>query len=134
MGYLFFLLVTGPVAMIGLSRLDIGEKFLRYLQDGKTSSIYSTGLRKNAEAGIVSDQVKLAGCYVEGRGVGINTRQAVKWYRTAAEMGNVSAQRHLGSCYENGVGVAKDEVEAAKWYRKAAEQEDPRGQFRLGNA
>ena len=107
MGYLFFILVTGHVAMIGLSQLSMGKEFLSFVQDGKTSSIYSTGLRKNAEAGLVSDQVKLAGWYVEGRGVGINTRQAVKWYRTAAEMGNVSAQRHLGSCYENGVGVAK---------------------------
>ena len=95
MGYLFFLLVTGPVAMIGLSRLDIGEKFLRYLQDGKTSSIYSTGLRKNAEAGIVRSQADLKWCYENSSGVAKNKAKALKWYQTAAKMGNASAERRL---------------------------------------
>ena len=94
MGYLFFLLVTGPVAIIGLSRLNMGKEFLSFVQDGKTSSLYSTGLRKNAEAGIVEDQVKLAGCYAEGRGVKADTQEAAKWYRAAAERGNVTAQCH----------------------------------------
>ena len=134
MGYLFFILVTGPVAIIGLWRLGIGKEFLRYVQDGKNSSIYSTGLRKNAEAGIVADQVKLAGCYAEGRGVKANTQEAAKWYRAAAERGNVTAQCHLGRAYEKGSGVKKNELEAVQWYRKAAAQGDAYGEFLLGVA
>ena len=57
MGYLLFLLVTGPVAIIGLCRLNVSKEFLRHVKDGKNRSIYSTGLRKNAAAGIVADQV-----------------------------------------------------------------------------
>jgi len=113
------------------SRLDrLGE--VEVNQEGKAN--YSNGLLENARAGIVSAQVKLAGCYAEGRGVRVNRRQAAKWYRAAAERGNVTAQCHLGRCYEKGWGVKKSELEAVEWYRKAAVQGDPYGQFLLGVA
>ena len=134
MGYLFLLLVTGPVAIIGLCRLNVSKEFLRFVENGKNSSIYSTGLRKNAEAGIVADQVKLAGCYAEGRGVKADTQEAAKWYRAAAERGNVTAQCHLGRFYEKGSGVQKNELEAVQWYRKAAGKGDAYGEFLLGVA
>jgi TPR repeat protein len=134
MGYLLFILVTGHVAMIGLSQLSMGKEFLSFLQNGKNCSIYSMGLRKNAEAGIVADQVKLAGCYAEGRGVKVNTQEAAKWYRAAAEKGNVAAMCHLGRAYEKGSGVKKNELEALQWYRKAAGQGDAYGEFLLGVA
>ena len=95
---------------------------------------YSDGLFKKAKAGVVSAQVKLAGCYAEGRGVGVNRREAAKWYRAAAERGNVTAQCHLGRCYEKGWGVKKSELEAVEWYGKAAAQGDAYGQFLLGVA
>ena len=76
MGYLFFILVTGLVAMIGFCRLNVSKEFLRFVQDGENNSIYSTGLRKNADAGLVEDQIKLARCYAEGRGVKANTQEA----------------------------------------------------------
>jgi len=101
-------------------------------KEGKAN--YSNGLLENARAGIVSAQVKLAGCYAEGRGVRVNRREAAKWYRAAAEKGNVTAQCHLGRCYEKGWGVKKSELEAVKWYRKAAAQGDSYGEFLLGVA
>jgi len=134
MGYLLLLLVTGPVAMIGLCRLNVSKELLSFVQNGKNSSICSTGLRKNAEAGIVADQVKLAGCYAEGRGVKANMQEAAKWYRAAAERGNVAAMCHLGRAYEKGSGVKKNELEAVQWYRKAAGQGDAYGEFLLGVA
>ena len=113
------------------SRLDrLGE--VEVNNEGKAS--YSNGLLENAKAGIVSAQVKLAGCYAEGRGVQVNRREAGKWYRAAAERGNVTAQCHLGRCYEKGWGVKKSELEAVEWYRKAAVQGDAYGQFLLGVA
>ena len=101
-------------------------------KEGKAN--YSIGLLENAKAGIVSAQVKLAGCYAEGRGVRVNRREAAKWYRAAAERGNVTAQCHLGRAYEKGSGVKKNELEAVEWYRKAAVQGDAYGQFLLGVA
>ena len=113
------------------SRLDrLGE--VEVNKEGKAN--YSIGLLENARAGIVSAQVKLAGCYAEGRGVRVNRREAAKWYRAAADRGNVTAQCHLGRCYEKGWGVKKSELEAVEWYRKAAAQGDPYGQFLLGVA
>ena len=114
-----------------VSRLDrLGE--VEVNKEGKAS--YSNGLLENARAGIVSAQVKLAGCYAEGRGVRVNRREAAKWYRAAADRGNVTAQCHLGRCYEKGLGVKKNELEAVEWYRKAAIQGDAYGQFLLGVA
>jgi len=113
----------------GVSRLDLLEA-VEVNKEGKAN--YSDGLLKNAEAGIVSAQVKLAGCYAEGRGVRVNRREAAKWYRAAADRGNVTAQCHLGRCYEKGWGVKKSELEAVEWYRKATAQGDAYGQFLLG--
>jgi len=113
------------------SRLDrLGE--VEVNKEGKAS--YSNGLLENAKAGIVSAQLKLAGCYAEGRGVRVNRREAAKWYRAAAERGNVTAQCHLGRCYEKGWGIKRSELEAVEWYRKAAVQGDAYGQFLLGVA
>jgi TPR repeat protein len=113
------------------SRLDrLGT--LGVNKEGK--AIYSNGLLENAKTGIVSAQVKLAGCYAEGRGVRVNRREAAKWYRVAADRGNVTAQCHLGRCYEKGWGVRKSELEAVQWYRKAAAQGDSYGEFLLGVA
>ena len=113
------------------SRLDrLGT--LEVNKEGKAN--YSNGLLENARAGIVSAQVKLAGCYAEGRGVRVNRREAAKWYQAAAEKGNVTAQCHLGRCYEKGWGVKKSELEAVQWYGKAAAQGDSYGEFLLGVA
>ena len=125
---LAFFYLFGPHRV---SRLDLLEA-VEVNKEGKAN--YSDGLLENAKAGIVSAQVKLAGCYAEGRGVRVNRREAAKWYRAAAERGNVTAQCHLGRCYEKGWGVKKSELEAVEWYRKAAAQGDPYGQFLLGVA
>ena len=95
MGYLFFHMMASSVAMIGLSRLNIGKEFLSFVEGGKTSTIYSTGLRKNAEAGIVRSQADLGWCYEHGSGVAKNKAKALKWCQTAANMGNVSAECRL---------------------------------------
>jgi len=114
-----------------VNRLDLLEA-VEVNKEGKAN--YSNGLLENAKAGIVSAQVKLAGCYAEGRGVRVNRREAAKWYRAAAERGNVTAQCHLGRAYEKGWGLKKSELEAVEWYRKAAVQGDAYGQFLLGVA
>ena len=87
--------MASSVAMIGLSRLNIGKEFLSFVEDGKTSTIYSTRLRKNAKAWIARSQADLEWCYEHGSGVAKNKAMAFKWYRTPAETGNVSAECSL---------------------------------------
>jgi TPR repeat protein len=60
--------------------------------------------------------------YSNGKGLGKDKAEAVKWYRMAAEQGNVDAQFVLGYLYYSGEGVEADTDEAIKWYRKAADQ------------
>jgi uncharacterized protein len=66
--------------------------------------------------------MRLGAAYANGKGIGQDDVEAVKWYRAAAEQGNPLAQAAPGFMYERGRGTGKDEAEAVKWYRMAAEQ------------
>ena len=70
--------------------------------------------------------------YRDGKGIGQDYHQAVKWFRRAAEQGEVDAQVNLGFMYGKGQGVATDYQQAFNWYRKAAEQGDENGEYALG--
>ena len=112
---LFF--VLGP----NLSLAQDYNKGLEAYQAG----FYATALNEwipLAEQGNERLQAKIGWMYNEGKGVGKNITEALKWYRLAAVQGNASAQYNLGVMYEKGNGVLKDYAEALKWYRLAAEQ------------
>ncbi len=70
--------------------------------------------------------------YDFGKGVPVDYKEAVRWYRKAAEAGHAVAQYNLGICYANGQGVTQDYSEAVKWYRKAAEAGYAAAQNNLG--
>ncbi len=71
-------------------------------------------------------QVTLGGWYFNGgRGVRLDAREGLMWWRLAAEQGHLPAQNGLGGRYYDGRGVVRDEAEAVRWYRMAAEQGDP---------
>lgn len=89
-------------------------------------------LRKAAEEGDASAQVKLGRKYEKGEGVTKDYAKAAEWYRKAAEQGNAEAQNNLGWCYKNGKGVTQDYVKAVEWYKKAAEQGDDFAQVVMG--
>lgn len=89
-------------------------------------------LRKAAEQGDASAQVRLGGMYYIGWVVPRDYQEAAKWFRKAAEQGNAMAQVRLGELYYYGEGVPQDYREAVKWGRKAAEQGDARAQYSLG--
>ena len=57
--------------------------------------------------------------YEQGRGVGQDDAEAVKWYRLAAVRGIGSAQNSLGVKYVNGEGVGQDLVRAQMWFNLA---------------
>ena len=77
---------------------------------------------KAAEQGDAYAQSKLAGYYVEGKGVMENYTEAAKWARKAAEQGDAEAQWLLGLLYYEGKGVVRDEEQARYWLRQAAAQ------------
>jgi TPR repeat protein len=60
--------------------------------------------------------------YKEGKGVGQDYKEAVRWYLEAAGQGHAQAQFNLGLMYSKGDEIELDYKEAVKWYNKAAEQ------------
>jgi len=53
--------------------------------------------------------------YARGEGVGLNEREAVRWFTKSAEQGYVPAQSKLGSIYYSGRGVPQDSSRAYFW-------------------
>jgi len=60
--------------------------------------------------------------YVNGQGVALGHREAVKWYRKAAEQELAGAQYNLGLMYGLGNGVKQDFVLAHVWWTLSARQ------------
>lgn len=83
---------------------------------------YNKSLVQKAENGLVSAQLELAKCYLEGNGVDQSQSEAVKWFELAAEKGNLEAMVACGELYcdEWNIDLEPDYVKGVKWYRKAA--------------
>lgn len=99
-------------------------------QDSQTSNTVLTVVPENmgdfesthraALKGDPTAQYQLAIVFREGKLVGQDDFEYVKWLKKAAEGGNALAMNDLGAAYE--YGPAPYDMEAAKsWYRKAAE-------------
>ncbi len=86
------------------------------LVDNATLSI----LQKYASAENAEAINKLAGLFLEGRGVPENEKQAAALYRKAAEKGDRLAHNNLGILHILGRGVAKDLTAAHNWFRLGA--------------
>ena len=83
---------------------------------------FSPELVKKAEAGNAMAQCSLGSCYLGGKGITQDYKEAVKWFTKSVEQGDAMAQGLLGFCYLEGKGVTQDYKEAVKWFTKAAEQ------------
>lgn len=84
---------------------------------------YATTLklvRPLAEKGEAKSQYLIGKMYAEGRGVVLDDKEAVRWYRLAAEQGAYWALNDLGYMYDKGKGVSQDNVRAYMWYSLAA--------------
>ena len=113
---------------IGLARQDAGSLIKRGLADLQH-------VRKVRGYGLDAKQAKeLGSAYMEGRGVGQDDAEAVKWFRCAAEQGDAEAQHRVGFAYMTGRGVSQDHGEAVKWFRLAARQGDAEAQYWMGYA
>jgi len=77
-------------------------------------------------------ELKLAACYLNGRGVPEDDHAAFAWYYAAARHGNPVAERFLGYLYRLGRGVPRDDKAAFAWYYAAARQDDPLSERYVG--
>jgi hypothetical protein len=62
--------------------------------------------------------------YRVGNRVGIDLKEAAKWYRLAATKGHANAQIRLGLFYQKGYGVSQDFILSYVWYSFAAASKD----------
>jgi TPR repeat protein len=79
------------------------------------------------------DLDSIGACYLFGKGVKKDPKQAVIYFQSAAKQGLASAQTHLGSCYYSGTGVKQNHQQAFEWFKKAAAQGDVTAQDNLGS-
>ena len=102
----------------------LGDYYSKGLEVGVDHEAAARYFRMAAEYGDEEGQMRLAYCFVEGRGVEQSDANAVRWFSRAAEQGNPLAQKCLGVAYSIGKGVDKDMAQAARWREKAANAGD----------
>ena len=95
------------------------SKSLNILRPNKTEYNNIPILLKLANSNNVISQYKLGICYLDGKGVGIDYNESLKWLKKAAEFGHAKALEALGMCYYFGKGVDKDYNKALDFLYKA---------------
>lgn len=89
-------------------------------------------LMREAEAGASEAQYQMGELFREGKTIGKDFEQAVKWYWLASDQGNAKAQYALGSAYMMAAGVAKDVPAAIRLFEQAATGGSAEAQNDLG--
>lgn len=77
-----------------------------------------------AASGDANSQFQLSLLYAYGRGVAVDSKQAMHWLQQAAVRGNVSAQSNLGVAFNMGRVIPQNLVKSYAWLSIAASQED----------
>jgi TPR repeat protein len=88
--------------------------------------------RQAAELNHAEAACALGVCYMNGRGVTADAREAAQWYQRAADLGNANAAFKLALCFEQGCGVVQDESRAIELFRTAAERGNAHAMCNLG--
>lgn len=90
-------------------------------------------LKKRAEGGDLVAQRNFAFSLKQGRGIALDRKEAIKWFRKGAERGDAACATALGWEYHTGNEVlARNLNEAIKWFRMGANAGDGGAQFALG--
>ncbi len=84
-------------------------------------TIGSQGLRAAASSGDPIASYEIGSRYLEGRGVQVNTAEAINWFERAIKKGSAPAAYRIGGMHEKGQGIAKNSQEAKRFYVMAAE-------------
>ena len=90
-----------------------------------------------AEEGHSKAKFNLGGIYGSGKGVLLDYKMAVKWYRRAAEddgdaVCQIRGIHNVAVAYREGKGVPQDDSLAAEWFRKGVDLGDAQCQSDLG--
>lgn len=85
---------------------------------GDYSTAFTT-FKQLASSGDASSQFQLSLLYAAGKGVKVDSRQALYWLRQAATRGHPQAQSNLGVAFNMGRGVAQDPLKAYAWLSMA---------------
>lgn len=90
-------------------------------------------LQARAEKGDRAAQFELGSRHNYGRGLPKNTREALRWLKTAAEAGQLDAMRLLAVKFYGGFDVPVNFEEALRWAARLAETGDRQAQLMLAN-
>jgi hypothetical protein len=120
---------------LGIAGLLLGLRSCeKYAAEEKRLSKIANETTVKAEPGDAAAQYKLACLYYQGKGIGRNLGESVRWFRKAGDQGYPKAEFSLGDLYHRGEGVPKDDAEAVRWIQKAADQGDPYAESALGHS
>ncbi len=70
--------------------------------------------------------------YDTGKGVPLDSKEALMWFRKSAEVGHAGGMSNLGRMLEQGRGTSRHVDTAAAWFRKAADLGQVDAQYNLG--
>jgi TPR repeat protein len=79
-------------------------------------------VRIAAEGGVAEAQTIYGQMLLDGAGVPVDRREAVRWFDRAARQGHAMAINMMGRCYDLGWGVPVDKARAARWFKAAADR------------
>jgi uncharacterized protein len=71
--------------------------------------------------------------YEDGKGVGVNTNEAIKWYIQAGKLGYAPAWYNLGMIFKSGSGVPQNFVKSYEYFKFAADLDHSGGMLFQGN-
>lgn len=134
---LFLTALAGGAAYLSQNEALVREWAFKTADLAWQNEIYSVSLpiyKYYDQDDDLQTPIRIATSYEEGKGVEVDKKEALAWYRKAAERGNPAAALKLAQTLERGDGVEVDPWGAAEWYRKAAEAGQVEAQFRLGIA
>jgi TPR repeat protein len=78
-------------------------------------------LRTQAQQGDAQAQLAFGQLLINGVGIKLDSREALRWFHAAAESGVPMAMNMIGRCHEYGFGTIVDYGQAARWYLLAAD-------------
>jgi len=94
---------------------------------------YNKKLQKGGNYKDICDyNYELANCYMNGKGVKKNEKEALPYLKKAAYGGHMKAQFYLSHYYEEGKYIAKNINNAVYWCKTSAEQNYDLAQNKLG--
>ncbi|GBC04289.1 hypothetical protein RclHR1_00560016 [Rhizophagus clarus] len=83
--------------------------------------------KETADRGNPSAQLRYGMCLWEGKGVVINSLEALKYLKLAASQGNSAAMYLIGKAYwKGGNGIEKDKKQGSEYLKKAASNDHPK--------